>query len=168
MNQTPTRAQASTLCAAVMAAILSVASLNAQAACPSWPTAERFAISGEEVTDKRTGLVWKRCSEGQTLNGSTCTGTAVNYSHQGALQYAQAQSGWRLPNVKELASLADKGCQNPAIDRTAFPGTPSNWYWTSSPYVGVSGYAWYVHFYDGYVHGSNRDYNHVRLVRASQ
>jgi hypothetical protein len=169
MNQTPTRAQASTLCTALVAATLSLASLNAQASCPSWPTAERFAISGEEVTDKRTGLIWKRCSEGQIWSGSSCTGTAAIYTHQGALQHAQAQSGWRLPNVKELASLAEKGCPIPAIDRTAFPGTPNNWYWSSSPYVGNSGGAWVVGFSNGGV-GYNFRYDglHVRLVRASQ
>lgn len=120
------------LCVALYAA----ATLSAHAACPSWPTAERFTVSGEEVTDKRTGLVWKRCSEGQTLSGSSCTGTAASYKHEQALARAKSANttdsatGWRLPNVKELASLADKGCQSPAIDSTAFPGTPSGVYWS--------------------------------------
>jgi hypothetical protein len=145
------------------------AALSAHAACPSWPTAERFVVNGAEVTDQRTGLVWARCSVGQSWSGSACTGTATTLTHEAALAHAQGQSGWRLPNVKELASLADKGCQSPAIDSVAFPNTPSSWYWTSSPYVGDSGYAWYVYFGYGVVGSGGRySYRRVRLVRASQ
>ncbi len=149
--------------------------LTAQAACPSWPTADRFAVSGAEVTDKRTGLVWARCSAGQSWDGSTCSGSASAFTHEQALQYAATQSGWRLPNKRELFSLTDKGCSNPAIDSVAFPNTPSSWYWTSSPYVGYSGSAWYVDFsfggawYGGISYSDGRDYSlAVRLVRASQ
>ncbi len=176
MKHSMTRAAAPMLCMALVAATLSATALKAHAACPSWPTAERFSISGEEVTDTRTGLVWKRCSEGQTLSGSSCTGTAASYTHEQALvraksaNTANSTTGWRLPNVKELTSLADKGCQNPSIDSTAFPSTPSNWYWSSSPYVGTSGYAWVVDFGYGKVGDGNRYgyYGQVRLVRASQ
>lgn len=141
--------------------------------CPTWPTAERFAINGAEVTDQRTGLVWARCSVGQSWSGNTCTGSPSSVTHEAALQHAQSQSGWRLPNVKELASLADKGCQIPAIDTTAFPATPVSWYWTSSPNVSDASYAWGVNFSSGYVyggHGINRNFymgGAVRLVRTS-
>ena len=85
------------------------------------------------------------------------------------LNTSQSATGWRLPNVKELASLADKGCPSPTIDGTAFPATPSSWFWSSSPSVGGSNVAWVVSFYDGGVYGGIRDIdNHVRLVRASQ
>ncbi len=176
MTKPLTRALTPTLCAALVAVSLSATAISAHAACPSWPTEDRFTISGEEVTDKRTGLVWKRCSEGQTLSGSSCTGSAATYTHEQALARAKSANtadsatGWRLPNVKELASLADKGCQNPAIDSTAFPGRPSNWYWSSSPYVGSSSYAWNVDFGYGSVYGYDRSdgYLRVRLVRASQ
>jgi hypothetical protein len=123
--------------------------------------------------------VWKRCSEGQTLSAGSCTGTAVTFTHEQALARAKSANttdsatGWRLPNVKELASLADKGCLSPAIDRTAFPGTPNNPYWSSSPFVGVSDHAWLVSFDIGHVtadyRNNYRNINiHVRLVRASQ
>jgi hypothetical protein len=125
-----------------------------------------FSGSGAEVTDTKTRLVWQRCSAGQSWDGSTCTGSAATYTHEQALAYAKTQTGWRLPTVKELSSLADKTRSNPAIDTTAFPATPAEGYWTSSPLVGVSNDAWLVHFYDGgvydYVRGS---YVRVRLVR---
>lgn len=81
----------------------------------------------------------------------------------------QSANGWHLPNVKELASLADKACQNPAIDSTAFPVTPASWFWRSLPDVGNSCVAWVVVFLNGYVGRSyTGDSVHVRLVRASQ
>ena len=165
--------------------VLGLCAWQVQAACPTWPTEDRFSQYGAEVIDKRTGLVWARCSLGQSWNGSTCTGRASTHTHEEALAQAQAAnvggtSGWRLPNVKELASLvaslADKGCIDPAIDVTAFPNTPSRWYWTSSPtgvgyaYSSYSSYAWGVYFGNGEVQGNQyRGYDYaVRLVRASQ
>lgn len=147
-----------------------------QAACPTWPAVNqpnsRFTLNdnGTEVKDNRTGLVWRRCSEGQILSVNTCTGSSATYTHAAALANAQKQSGWRLPNVKELAGLADKGCANPAIDSSAFPNTPSTAYWTSSPYVGRSGDVWNVSFYDGGVDndGPRETIKAVRLVRASK
>jgi Protein of unknown function (DUF1566) len=143
----------------------------AQAACPSTASASRFAFNtaGDEVTDNKTGLVWARCSVGQAWSGSACTGSASAHTHEQALQLAQAATGWRLPNVKELSSIADKGCQSPAIDSTAFPNTPNAGYWSSSPYVGDASVAWYVLFDGGDVDGDLRgNTGAVRLVRASQ
>lgn len=56
------------------AAVTVWAAQTAQAVCLTWPTAECFTLNGTEVTDQRTGLIWKRCSEGQGWSGSTCTG----------------------------------------------------------------------------------------------
>lgn len=129
---------------------------------------------GQEVTDTATGLIWRRCAEGQTWEAAatTCTGTASTFTHQAALQRAASQAtatgiSWRLPNVKELSSIADKTRQNPAIDSTAFPATPSYFFWSASPYVGYAYYAWYVNFGNGYVYYGYRryGYSHVRLVR---
>jgi hypothetical protein len=125
-----------------------------------------YSIDGAEVSDSRTGLVWQRCSAGQAWSGSTCIGTASTFRHEGALAYAQSQAGWRLPNVKELSSIADKTKSNPAIDSTAFPETVSSWYWSSSPYVALTHYAWGVYFGRGDVEDAYRgDHYHVRLVR---
>ena len=136
-----------------------------------------FTVSadGAEVSDGRTGLIWRRCAEGMVASGGTCTGTASTFTHEQALARARDQAtstsvAWRLPNVKELASIVDRSKSNPAIDTVAFPATPVNVFWSSSPVVGVALYAWYVYFYDGSV-----DYNvirggalPVRLVRAGQ
>lgn len=158
----------------LIATICTVASTFTLAACSTTPG--RFvpvATTPSEVLDTKTQLTWARCSVGQSWSGSACTGTATVMSHEAALTYAAAQSGWRLPNVKELASLAVIECIYPAIDATVFRNTPAFWYWTSSPYLGDSSYAWGVNFsvmheskYVGsYVRSDNL---HVRLVRASQ
>ena len=122
---------------------------------------------GTEVTDSKTGLTWRRCSEGQAWSGTTCTGTALAYTHEQALARAQTQTGWRLPDVKELASLADRSPGNPAIDPTVFPGAVSSWYWSSSPFAGISSSAWVVNFANGLVSYYSRSLyqSYVRLVR---
>ena len=147
-----------------------------QAACPTWPAAERFELHGDQVIDRRSGLVWQRCSAGQTWDGSTCTGTAGSHSHAEALGLARQAnpgnnpSGWRLPNVKELASLLDLGCSGPALDATVFPVTPSAGTWSSTPDVRRSNVAWQVDFGPGHVSNLSGIGNllAVRLVRSAR
>jgi len=129
----------------------------------------RFTVSADEteVSDARTGLVWRRCSAGQTFSGVSCTGTAGFFTHEQALTYARAQTGWRLPNVKELSSIVDIDRRDPSIDPVAFPGSPRSIFWSSSPLPGTPpGFALSVSFGVGMTQNSglgNRE--HVRLVR---
>lgn len=116
-----------------------------------------YSTDASEVTDSQTGLVWRRCSEGMTWSGGTCTGVATTFSHEAALAHAKTQTGWRLPNVKELESIVDMSRMKPAIDPTAFPATSSGWYWSSSPMVGDSRNAWVVGFDYGKVFGGARN-----------
>jgi len=128
----------------------------------------------QEVIDRKTDLIWKRCSEGMVFSGGICTGTATVFSHVAALMHARDQAistgvAWRLPNAKELASIVDITRGNPAIDPVAFPVTPASPFWSASPDVGVFAVAWDVGFYGGYVlnHSRASAFN-VRLVRAGQ
>ena len=148
----------------VCAALLCAASLSSFADAP-------FTVStdGTEVTDAKTGLIWRRCAEGMVASLSGCTGTASTFTHEAALARARSQSGWRLPNVQELSSIADLSRQSPAIDGVAFPATPSSAFWSSSPVVGYAQGAWVVYFVNGYVDDDFRDgAGYVRLVRAGQ
>lgn len=134
----------------------------------------RFSVTagGHEVADTRTGLTWRRCAEGQTFNGNTCSGTVLHFTHDAALAYARDQTGWRLPNVKELQTLLDKSQTAPSIDTSAFPGTPAVWFWTSTPVVADSSMSWVVLFRSGggvYVNRRDSltpDGSSVRLVRV--
>lgn len=157
----------------LMLLVLSLGSIAmAQTTCPSAPG--RFAPTGDQVLDRYTGLVWKRCSQGQTWSGSDCTGTATTHTHEQAMIVSgQALGGWRLPNIRELSSLVDHGCYSTSqvglasIDRAAFPRTPRSWTWSTTPWG--DGAAWIVVFDEGntdaYTRGSNTGY--VRLVRSA-
>ena len=115
-----------------------------------------------EVKDKETGLIWQRCSLGQTWSGTACTGTAATYNWTNALQTAKNMgNGWRVPNIKELDSLIEQACYSPSINEVFFPNTQSGSYWSSSPFTGVD-------FTFGSVGGSgfNGANLYVRLVRS--
>jgi len=137
----------------------------------------RYTLSadGQEVTDSQTRLIWRRCTEGLIWNGTTCTGKASPLSHEAALQHASAQATsngipWRLPNIKELSSIADKNLHNPATDPSAFPATPAYCrFWSATPVVGNPSQAWDLVIYSGSVNDSNRGRGScVRLVRDGQ
>lgn len=94
------------------------------------------------VIDRWSGLTWRRCLQGQAWNGTTCTGTPSTFTHEAALVHARGQSGWRLPNVKELFSVMDRGRINPSLDTTMFPGAAVGDHWSSTPLVHtLAGYA---------------------------
>ncbi|MBI1906989.1 MAG: DUF1566 domain-containing protein [Rhodocyclales bacterium] len=126
------------------------------------------------VIHKPTGLMWKRCSEGQTWSGATCTGTASTHTWQAALDLAEAhdfagRGGWRLPNINELRSLVEECRAYPAINNTIFPAPPNDDFWSGSPYAGVSYGAWGVNFSYGVPYFDFRSgTHHVRLVRGGQ
>lgn len=132
---------------------------------------DRFLVdSNGTVKDKATGLVWKRCSEGQ--EGADCEkGRAAQYSWREAVALAAATdfSGsrtWRLPTVRELGTLLEYQCTMPAINLTVFPATPATNFWTATPYAGYVNGAWNINFNDGVHDNSSRNYRlYVRLVR---
>ena len=134
------------------------------------------------VSDPKTGLIWKKCPEGQAWNTGTkkCDGTVAHYTwKQALLRAAQVNAGavgqnlshadWRLPNIKELNSIVERRCWNPAINEAVFPAT-SDWFWSSSPIADHDGYAWTVVFYSGHDSWSPRNAadTPVRLVRSGQ
>jgi hypothetical protein len=61
---------------------------------------------------------------------------------------------WRLPSIRELATLVDEAQVAPAINRTMFPSTKygsksNNWYWSSHQAAGMTA-AWAINFDDGF------------------
>src|SRR4029077_16563958 len=62
---------------------------------------------------------------------------------------------WRLPSIRELATLVDEAQVAPAINRTMFPSTKygsksNNWYWASHRAAGNATAAWAINFDDGF------------------
>lgn len=124
------------------------------------------------VTDTVTGLMWKRCSEGQPTNASCGPTGTTFYTWREAMNVASEStfagfSDWRLPNAKELRSIVETGCFDPSINSTIFPNTPSSGYWTSTTHPGNVLDTFGVGFYSGSLRrvfkiGSG----YVRLVRG--
>lgn len=123
------------------------------------------------VTDLTTNLIWRQCSAGQS--GADCaTGTAATYTWEAAISNCEGLSlggftDWRLPNVKELKSIADMTTVSPAINTTYFPNTISSYYWSSTTYAGGATNAWYVNFLDGNTNRPDKiNTFYVRCVRG--
>ena len=132
------------------------------------------------VVDNKTGLMWKKCSEGQAWDSNTngCNSNEVAYTWQNAMKQAQtinssggfaSYTDWRLPNINELKSLVEEQCYDPAINLAVFPNASSNWFWSSSPVAGVGNIAWHVIFSDGHDGWFDTYFSSsVRLVRSGQ
>lgn len=94
------------------------------------------------VTDHNTGLLWQQGEVTPTL------------TWKGALNYCEGltlgdQADWRMPNIKELQSLADITRLNPALDTTYFPSAQPTRYWSSTTQFGHVVAAWFADFIDG-------------------
>ncbi|MDP2323289.1 MAG: DUF1566 domain-containing protein [Gammaproteobacteria bacterium] len=125
------------------------------------------------VTDEATGLRWSQDDSNQAMNWESALAYAEDSTHAG-------YGDWRLPNVKELQSIADYSGVFPAIDRSVFniskitneagnADYPFFWTSTSNPYIDPNDehgywYAWYVAF--GYaVDPSGKDIHGAGAVR---
>jgi hypothetical protein len=128
------------------------------------------------VTDTATGLMWDKCSQGQSR--TTCaSGSAFTMPWTAALKAAVAANkigykgynDWRLPNKNELETIVDISvATDPAINLTAFPATPASGdYWSSTTCTPSPTEAWVVVFTDGGILTNEKDSGSlVRLVRS--
>ena len=111
------------------------------------PHAASYTDMGDgTVKDEITQLLWQKTAPAQTYTWSDAISYCANLALAGHV--------WHLPTRIELLSITDYTKTGPAIDETAFPKTPSAFFWTSSPWV-VSSIAskpqlsWIVNFYEG-------------------
>lgn len=139
------------------------------------PTVQFSDNNDGTVADNKTGLIWKVCSEGQMWESGSCNGTAAEYSWQQALDHAQLVSNngyasyydWRLPNIKELSSIVEVSCSDPAINLAVFSLTPSSFFWSASPCAANSSSVCAIDFYGGDDDANNKSsLGYVRLVRG--
>ncbi|MFY8352590.1 DUF1566 domain-containing protein [Pseudoalteromonas sp. SSM20] len=140
------------------------------------PTSQFTINTDGTVTDNLTGIMWMRCSIGQSwdTNNQTCTGGVEQLTWQQALksasQYQYAGfNDWQLPNVKELSTIVDRQCVDAAINQTLFPATLAQNYWTSTSGVGSASQAWAVAFYSGKTNLRSKTSDiHLRLMRYAK
>ena len=106
-------------------------------------------LGNSTIKDNRTGLIWQKCTMGQTT--PNCTGGFGYMTWLSANEYCKNLNlapprTWRLPNRNELQSLIDYSKSTiPTIDTTFFPNTQDK-YWSSSTYANNTGLAWIVNF----------------------
>lgn len=128
----------------VVGIVLSVYKENSQSA----NRVQRYVLNGGEVYDAKTKLTWKRCSVGQQWSekpSGHCDGSASRYAFDAAQD--QVVAGWRVPRVKELATLVESAPDaGLLIDVGAFPDVRKEnaSYWSSS-YANEE-LAWAVHY----------------------
>jgi len=94
------------------------------------------------VYDPRSRLTWQQAAPAATYSWADATAYCPTLDLDG--------KGWRLPTEKELFSLVDRSQgAAPYIDPTAFPGTPPDYFWSSTPAARWASYAWSVDFSSG-------------------
>jgi hypothetical protein len=133
------------------------------AAAHSWAKAQEAAgVVAASVSE---------VSEGGAPSPFTTTATnaaALASTPDSALPSSSAPS-WRLPTHKELYTLVEKACRNPAINTVWFPATRANFHWSASPLSDDDSFAWGVDFSDGRGgYDAKVGTYSVRLVRAEQ
>src|SRR5690606_3487424 len=84
------------------------------------------------LVDSKTGLMWMRCALGYQWQDGNCVkdeSKTAEFNWPDALNTAATNktfagySDWRLPNRKELGSIVEGTCFDPAINLTLFPAT---------------------------------------------
>jgi hypothetical protein len=134
---------------------------------------DHWNIQNGTVYDRFTALTWQEAipsTGGDDGLGDFSWSNAESYCAQLALD----GGGWRLPKVKELATLVDVTTEVPAIDSSAFPGTPgegsgsaiSDSFWTSTLVTGFTTGGLLVDFAYGVIGDDGVQYPYrVRCVR---
>lgn len=109
--------------------------------------AARFRDNGDgSVTDMESKLVWMRCASGQQWVERRCVGAATVHAWADAGRHADEAgiegtaffNDWRVPSLRELATITDRACQNPRTNLAVFPDTPAAPFWSSTPRPGES------------------------------
>lgn len=136
------------------------------------------------VTDTRYGLMWKRCAEGSTWDGKSCSVTAAEMNWSDAIKAAKesrflGHRDWQLPSLEVFSTILGgyKDCKNNRDEKSQYAVSASlvhavnqddhpGWYWSSSPFEGNGNFLWVVNFGDAFMHHDYNGYRYaVRLVR---
>ncbi|SFR49640.1 Protein of unknown function [Pseudidiomarina maritima] len=171
----------------LMACVLSASSI-VEASCkyesiqPNTAPDQFYDNRDGTVLDVRTGLTWSLCLYGQAYEASnnSCTGSPTAVTDWSEALNAQDDfnhgdvTDWRLPNIKELATLVEYACFDPAIRTEVFPETPSSPFWTNTPDAedidpAPLALGRYIDFYDGSEFNDNPAVSRfIRFVRTAE
>jgi hypothetical protein len=135
------------------------------------PTGRYDATMGTgTVFDTKTHLTWQQTaptSGGDDGNGGFSWAHAKTYCTTVALP----GTGWRLPTVKEIVTIADfsKTSPGPTLDTSAngFLSGTADQFWSATPYAGDPTQAWDFSFSNGGMsNASVTTTYHARCVRG--
>lgn len=88
---------------------------------------QRYTHEDGIVRDNATDLTWRSEVEDDTYTQADAIARCQDSTEAGG--------GWRLPTVKELLTLVDTTVASPSIDGLAFPSTPAELFWTTTPHA---------------------------------
>ncbi len=126
---------------------------------PAQPAVPRFVVGNvnQTVLDNYTKLTWQRLPTASALDfdkaNAYCKGFAVG------------GTGWRLPSITELESIADRFIAQPAWDPVFGTQGQEEVFWSSTPLGPFSGAGWALYAYAGLSKLAADDTNYVRCVR---
>lgn len=110
--------------------------------------ANHYTVSGGQVTDNYTGLVWQRGRSESLMAWSAAAGYCAGLSIDGV-------GGWRVPTINELSSSVNEAKVGGAIVDAAFPDNPVGckapeyWFWAAEASK-VGGEGWGLSYCDGF------------------
>jgi hypothetical protein len=111
---------------------------------------DRYTDNGDgTITDNATGLMWVKDGSGAGCNNGAGGTLAAAIAFCEALDFA-GHTDWRLPNIKELMSIAHYGIAAPTI-HALFTNTVSDKYCSSTSKFGETIKVWTVNFATGLV-----------------
>jgi len=124
------------------------------------------------ITDNYTNLLWVKCTQGMT--GTDCKNGSPSLREWSkarveceGLKLAN-KTGWRLPTLKELQSIVDSASSEPAINKTFFPKTSNDPYWTDTSPAQYLGSKFTVIFSNGSVYFKDAgNFGATRCVKSN-
>lgn len=164
-------------CAALLAPARAAPESSCSPDAASMPAA-RFIDHGDgTISDSASKLMWMRCSVGQRWQPGRCVGAAGALTWRDAqqradeanLEGAASYSDWRLPSLRELASITARECARLRTNPAVFPGTVPAAYWSATPRASDAGAqrVFALGFGAGGVLAASQDErHHLRLVRT--
>jgi hypothetical protein len=111
-----------------------------------WPK-PRFDINGDTVTDRLSGLIWTRnASYSQDFINWKDAGHMIQQMN---IKMDFGFNDWRMPHIRELASLIDLEMHSPALPADHPFHNVEAFYWSGTTSIYETRYAWALYMQDG-------------------